>query len=75
MPKVTQITCDLCGGSDMGSEIVFKVKKRWFSWYETGLSTKKIYICEGCQESLKNAAIQDRKLREKERRKKGKDDD
>ncbi len=67
MPKETRITCDLCGSSDMGSEIVFKVKKRWFSWYETGLSTKKIYICEERQGSLKKTAMQDRKLREKKR--------
>lgn len=63
MPKVTRITYDLCGSSVLGSEIVFKVKKRWFSWYETGLSTKKICICEDCQESLKKAAVSDRKLR------------
>ena len=64
--KQTIITCDLCGGDDMGCYIVIKAKQKWWCWYETGFSRRKIYICENCQESLCAAAKQDRKNRRRE---------
>jgi hypothetical protein len=60
------ITCDLCGGEDMGCYIVIKAKQQWWSWYETGFSRRKIYICEDCQKSLCEAAKADRKHREED---------
>ena len=67
MGKRTVLTCDLCDGSDMGEYLVLKGKKRWFGWQECGMERKKVFICECCQESIRSAAIQDRKLREKEK--------
>ena len=58
--------CSLCGGDDLGEYLIFKAKKRWYGWGETGLDRKTICICEECQKSLQVAAKVDRKSREKE---------
>ena len=60
------VTCDLCEKPNINLYITFTVKQTWYSWYEHGLSRKRIHICMNCIESLKSAAKQDRKLREKE---------
>lgn len=60
------VKCSLCGGDDLGCYLIFKTKKRWYSWAETGFDRKTICICEECQRSLQSAAKVDRKSREKE---------
>ena len=66
MGKETVLSCDLCGGETMGDYIVIKCKKRWNLWYESGFNSEKIYICERCQNSIRNAAVEDRKKEETE---------
>ena len=58
--------CSLCDTTDIGCYLIFKVKKRWYSWGETGLDKQTICICENCQRRLRNAANAERKRREKE---------
>ena len=60
------LICNLCEKPNIDEYITFTVKQTYFDWYEHGLSRKRIHICMDCIESLKSAAKQDRKLREKE---------
>lgn len=59
--------CSLCGGRPDGSYLIIKGLEHWEGFDDRGVTTKKICICEHCRLSIKEAAEQDRKLREKER--------
>lgn len=67
MGRKTVLSCDLCGGETMGNYIIIKCKQRWDEWDESGFYSKKLYICERCQKSIRNAAVEDRKKEEAEK--------